>query len=205
MTEVPMPPMGGEPGMQKPSAGRGFSKIVIVIAVIAILFVAGLSLGFFSNISPTTTTTTTTSTTTTSTIPPSHSTRQIVQYLSTDVNLYPSFYSGEFAVYSSETQTSVAPDFLFDITISDTGSDLVYPSVHYAVYNIDMTTFNSLSWAALDSYLVEAGDDPNPAWDYIDLHNYADTYVWVFWFEASSKTTTWVTDITLTLRYNWNL
>jgi hypothetical protein len=204
VTEIPLPPMGGEPRAQKPSSGLGFCKIIIVIAVIGIVIVAGFVLVMFSNlmsIIPTTTT----STTTTS---PQYYTRQVTEYLDTDVDLYTTYYRAEFDVYSYEVQTAVQPDLLFEITVTDTGSDYGNPTIHYAVYNIGLSSFDSLvsgGWSSLDSYLMGQGDDPNPAWDYVNLNNYADTYVWVFWFDASSKTSTWSVDITLTLRYNWVL
>jgi hypothetical protein len=134
-----------------------------------------------------------------------YDTRTIDSYSNQDVTLYPTFYPGEFDVYSSETQTSTVPDLYFDITVN-TGSDSVSVSVHIAVYDTDLSTFDSLSWEDLDNYYL-VGEDTytGGADDFINLYNYAETYTWVIWFDASFKSDTWDVDITLTLRYNWNL
>ena len=77
-------------------------------------------------------------------------------------------------------------------------------TIHFAIYSIDMTTFDSIpTWPGLDSYLVEEGDYLSSVSNWFDLNNYADTYVWVIWFEATSKTDIWTVDIDLTLQYNW--
>ena len=137
---------------------------------------------------------------------PSYQTRSIASYSNQDVSLFPSYYYDEFSVSSYETQTTTSPDLDFEISVTSTGSDGVTVTVHVAVYEIDKTTFDGIStWAGLDSYLVDQGDYTTTASDFINLYNYADTYVWVFWFDASSKTSTWSVNIDLTLRYNWNL
>lgn len=136
----------------------------------------------------------------------SYDTRSIVSYSGTDVDIYPTYYYDEFSVYSSEVQTSTQPDVYFDINVYDTGSDSVTVTIHVAIYEIDKTTFDSIStWSGLNPYLVDQGNYTSSTLDFFDLNNIADTYVWVIWFEASSKTDTWSVDIGLTLRYNWNL
>jgi hypothetical protein len=85
--------------------------------------------------------------------------------------------------------------------VDDTGDDVVSVNIHFAIYAIDQTTFDSITTCSgLDSYLVKDGDYMDNASGWFDLHNYADTYVWVIWFEASSKTSVWTVDIDLTLR-----
>ncbi len=102
-------------------------------------------------------------------------------------------------------QTSTSPDVNFDISVYDTGSDSVSVTIHFAIYETDVSTVDSLSWSELNSYLIEEGDYLTQVDDFFNLNNYADTYTWVIWFDASSKGDTWSVDIDLTLRYNWNL
>lgn len=189
MTEIPTP----EYGIAPPPAEKKSNtmKIVAAVAVIAIVAIALIIVvpGLLSGPSA------------------AYGEREIADYNNTDVNLYPVYYRAEFDVYSSEVQTTTPPDLLFEITVDDTGVDAVTITIHVAVYNTDMATVDGAStWAELDPYLMGEGDyvDQDVA-AYADLENYASTYTWVFWFEASSKTDTWTIDITLTLRYNWNL
>lgn len=134
-----------------------------------------------------------------------YETRSIVTYSSTNVDIYPAYYYSEFNVYSYETETSTPPDVYFDINVADTGSDAVTVTVHYAIYEVDAATvYGAATWAELDVYLLGSGDYTSSVNSWVDLNNYADTYTWVLWFEASSKTSTWQVDIDLTLRYNWS-
>ncbi len=134
----------------------------------------------------------------------SYDTRSIASYSNTDFDIFPSYYYDEFSVYSSEVQTSTSPDVHFDIDVYNTGTDSVSVTVHFAIYEIDMTTFDSIiTWPGLDTYLMEQGDYTTSQISYFNINNYASTYVWVIWFDATSKTDTWSVDIDLTLRYNW--
>ena len=121
-----------------------------------------------------------------------------------NIDLFPNYYFGEAAVASSEVQTSIAPDVYFTVNLDNTGTDSVTVTIHCAIYDCDQSTFDSLTWSELDSlYLVEDGNFTNSVSDYFNIHNYSDTYVWIIWFDASSKTSTWSVDIDVTLRYNW--
>jgi hypothetical protein len=124
-----------------------------------------------------------------------------------DPDIYPTYYYDEFSVSSSETQTSTQPDLLFQVTV-DKGSDTASVTVHIAVYDLDQSSFDSMTSGGLsgaDEYILGSGDlTDEPVNHYIDLHNYADTYTWVLWFETSEKSDTWSCDITITLRYNWS-
>ncbi len=134
----------------------------------------------------------------------SYDTRSITSYSNTDVDIFPSYYYDEFSVYSSEVQTNTQPDIHFDIDVYNTGTDSVTVTVHFAIYEIDITSFDAIpTWSGLDTYLVEQGDYTTSQISYFNLNNYASTYVWVIWFDATSKTDTWSVDIDLTLRYNW--
>lgn len=196
MTEIPMP--GPEPYQQAPKKSDSsdcckIGVIICVIFIIGIVIIAVVFLGSFASLFNWGG-------------GPSYQTRSIVTYSNQDVSLFPSYYYDEFSVSSFETQTTTQPDLDFEISVVSTGSDSVTVTVHVAVYEIDKTTFDGIStWAGLDSYLVNQGDYTTTASDFINLYNYADTYVWVFWFDASSKTSTWSVNIDLTLRYNWNL
>ena len=136
----------------------------------------------------------------------SYDTRSIANYSNQDVQLFSTYYYDEFSVSSSETLTSTSPDIQFIVEVIDTGSDAVSVTIHFAVYEIDQTTFDSIpTWAGVAPYLVDSANYTNSANDFFNLNNNADTYTWVLWFEASSKTDVWSVDITMTLRYNWNL
>ncbi len=194
MTEIPMPGPESYQPPPKSSAGADCCKIgaiicvvlIIGMVVIAVLFMGSI-MSFFGGGS-------------------SYSLRTIASYSNENVELFGSYYYDEFYVSSSETMTSTSPDVQFEIDARDTGSDDVTVTIHFAIYSIDITTFDSIStWGGLDSYLVEDGDYIDRADDFFNINNYADTYVWVIWFEASSKTDVWGVDIDLTLRYNWNL
>ena len=196
MTEIPMP--GPEPYQQAPKKSGSsdcckIGAIICVVFIIGMVVIAVVFLGTFASIFNWGGGT-------------SYQTRSITTYSNQDVELFPTYYAGEFSVYSSETQTTTSPDLDFEISVISTGGDSVTVTVHVAVYEIDKTSFDAIStWAGLDSYLVDQGDYQTTASDFINLYNYADTYVWVFWFDASSKTSTWSVNIDLTLRYNWNL
>ncbi|MHA2352698.1 MAG: hypothetical protein ACXABX_06225 [Candidatus Thorarchaeota archaeon] len=198
MTEIPMPASDPyQPAPQKSSTGSDCCKwgaiicviLIIAMVVIAMVWIGGvLSMfgGIFGSGGAT------------------YGERALVTYNNSDVDLFGSYYYDEFSVSNSETQTSTAPDVQFDINVVDTGVDAVSVTIHFAIYDIDQTTFDSITtWPGLDSYLVDEGDYLNTASSWFDLNNYADTYVWVIWFEASSKTVVWSVDIDLTLRYNW--
>ncbi len=188
MTEIPTPQYGtGPPPSEKKSSPVKIIAVVAVIAVVAIALIVIVP----PMLAP----------------PATYGEREIADYNNTDVNLYPVYYLGEFDVYSSEVQTTTPPDLLFEISVDDTGVDSVSITIHVAVYHATMATVDAAStWAELDPYLMGDADyvDQDVA-AYADLENYASTYTWVIWFEASSKTDTWTIDITLTLRYNWNL
>lgn len=196
MSEIPMPASDPyQPAPQKESGCWTCGKIAIVVCValiilmfVIVLIFMGSMASIFGGIFGGTGTT--------------YDTRSVATY-SQDVDLSPTYYYGEFDVYSSETQTSIQPDLFFDVSVIDTGTDSVTVTIHYAVYETDAATVVALSWAALDAYLMEDWDSTSSVNSHIDLNNYADTYTWVLWFEASSKLDTWSVDIDLTLRYNW--
>ena len=188
MTEIPLPP-GDYEAPPAPRKKRGCGTTFIVVLVIAIIVVAGVVIVLMSGLGNG---------------PGSYSERQVADYMSQDIDLTPTYYRGGFSVSSSEVQTSIVPDLLFDIYVRDTGSDGVSVSAHIAVYEASVSVVDgAATWGELDTYLVDEGTYPSPFSQRIDLYNYASSYTWVIWFEASSKTDVWDVDITLTLRYNW--
>ncbi len=193
MSEIPLPPGGYEEPAAPPKKGPGCGTTMIVGLVIAIIVVAGVIIVLLpglGNGGPTTTAT--------------HSERVVADYVSQDIDLSPTYYRGGFSVASSEVQTSIVPDMAFEISVHSTGSDGVSVSVHIAVYETSVSVVDAAaSWGDLSSYLVNDGTYSEPVAVYLNLYNYASSYTWVVWFEASSKTDTWDVDITLTLRYNW--
>jgi hypothetical protein len=199
MSEIPIP--ASEPYPQpKQSSGYGTCcKIGVVVCVlliigmivIAMVFMGGI-LSIFGGI--------------TTGGGSTYQTRSLASYSNQNIDIYPTYYYDEFTVSSADVQTTTAPDVYFVVNAADTGSDSVTVTVHVAVYEIDKTTFDSIStWSGLSSYLVQSGDFTTSHTGYFDINNYASTYVWVVWFDASSKTSVWSVDIALTLRYNWNL
>ncbi|MHA2354896.1 MAG: hypothetical protein ACXADC_06965 [Candidatus Thorarchaeota archaeon] len=194
MTEIPLPPGDYQEPAAPPKKGPGCGTTMIVVLVIAIVVVAGVIIvllpGLFNGGLTTTT--------------PSYSERQVADYMNQDIDLSPTYYRGGFTVSASEVQTSIVPDLLFDVYVRDTGSDGVSVSVHIAVYETSVSIVDGAStWGELTTYQVDEGDYPSPLSQRIDLYNYASSYTWVIWFDASSKLDTWDVDITLTLRYNW--
>ncbi|MHA2378162.1 MAG: hypothetical protein ACXADO_09320 [Candidatus Thorarchaeota archaeon] len=186
MTEIPLPSDEyGAPAA--PSKGLGFGKTLIVGLIIVIVIAAGIVIVMLPGNGPT-----------------DYSERQVADYMNQDFELSPTYYRGGFSVSSSEVQTSVVPDLLFDVYVRDTGSDSVIISVHIAVYEASVSTVDAApTWDDLLSYLVDEGTYPDPVSQWINLYNYVSSYTWVIWFEASSKTDVWDVDVTLTLRYNW--
>ncbi|MHA1951725.1 MAG: hypothetical protein ACXAAO_12760 [Candidatus Thorarchaeota archaeon] len=199
MSEIPMPASDPYEPAKPASSGAGSCvKIVVIICVlliigmivIAMIFWGGIASIFGGIIGGGST----------------YDTRSIASYSNSDVDLSPIYYYAEFDVSSSDTQTSTSPDLFFDISIGSTGTDSVTVTIHYAVYETDgATVYNAATWSELNIYLLDDGDTTSSVNSYINLNNYADTYTWVLWFEASSKLDTWSVDIDLTLRYNWNL
>jgi hypothetical protein len=183
--------MPGENGYQEPERpskkGTPWTKIVLVVIIIAVIGVAAvLVLQPGGNAQS-----------------GDYSTREIEDYNNEDIELYPTFYRAEFSVSSSETQTDIQPDLHFEIDVN-TGSDDVTVDIVIAVYDVDLSTFDTLSWSELDNnYQMDKTTHTGEVLDFVDLHNYSDTYTWIIWFEASSKADVWDVDITLTLRYNW--
>lgn len=192
MTEIPLPSDRYE-APAAPSKGLGFGKTLMIALIIIIIIGAGIVVVMFSGIGN-------------GGLTDNHSERQIADYMSQDFEIHPTYYRGGFSVSSSEVQTSVVPDLLFDIYVRDTGSDSVIPSIHIAVYEASVSTVDAApTWDDLLSYLVDEGTYPSPVYQFINLYNYAASYTWVIWIEASSKTDVWDVDVTLTLRYNWEL
>ena len=183
MTEIPMPTDDQARPSGESDGGRCSTKL---IAVVVVVIVIGAAAAFILLSGPS-----------------GPQTRTIATYEDEDIELWPTFYREEFTVTSSETQTDTQPDLKFLIDVS-TGSDSVSVDIYVEVYDCNLATFDSLSWSELgDDYLVDWETDSDSLDDFIDLHNYAETYTWVIYFTASEKTDTWSVDIDLSLRYNW--
>ncbi|MFX0108062.1 MAG: hypothetical protein ACFE7R_07250, partial [Candidatus Hodarchaeota archaeon] len=129
-------------------------------------------------------------------------TRDIANYANSDMSLSPSYYRGEFYVYSSECETPDNPELNFDISFDHTGDDAVTVSIHLAVYAADMATVDDApTWGELDTYLVAEGDYTDSAFAFAELYGYAETYTWVIQFDASYKYSEWSVDIDIWLEY----
>ena len=195
MSEIPMPEPGGyEPAA--PEKKRGCcGRTVMCIGVIAVVIIGLVVItAILGGLGPTNG-------------GADYGERDLIVDYDYDPSIYPIYYYDEFSVSSSETQTSIQPDLYFQITV-DSGSDTASVTVHIAVYDLDQSSFESMTSSSLsdaDDYLLGYGDYTDESVnDWIDLHNYAATYTWVLWFETSEKSDTWSCDITITLRYNWS-
>jgi hypothetical protein len=196
MSEIPMPEPGGYEAAEPKKKTGCCSRTVMCIGVIAIIVVGVIAAAVIlpNILGP-------------SNGEPEYGERDLIVDNDYDPDIYPTYYYDEFSVSSSETQTSTQPDLLFQVTV-DKGSDTASVTVHIAVYDLDQSSFDSMTSGGLsgaDEYILGSGDlTDEPVNHYIDLHNYADTYTWVLWFETSEKSDTWSCDITITLRYNWS-
>jgi len=183
LTEIPLPSDYSEPA--KPSSGIGFGWKVLAGLVVVIVVVAGVAVVLFGSIDTS-----------------GGGERQIRSWNNVNIELYPDvIYRDEFSVSSSEAQGSLLPDLEFDVSIDNTGSDSASVEIHIAVYELDRSTFDSLTSSGRAPYLVEEATSTDSIFTYIDLYDYASTYVWVVYFSASSKTDVWDVDLTLTVRY----
>ncbi len=183
LTEIPLPSDYTEPA--KPSSGIGFGWKILAGLVVVIVVLAGVAVVLFGSVDTT-----------------GAGEREIGSWNNVDIELYPGvIYRDEFSVSSSEAQGSLVPDLDFDISVDDTGTDSVSVEIHIAVYELDVTTFDSLSSSGRAPYLVDEATSTDYIFTWIDLYDYASTYVWVVYFTASSKTDVWDVDLTLTLRY----
>jgi hypothetical protein len=196
MSEIPMPEPGGYEAPAPEKKKGCCSRTVLCIGVIAIVILAGIvftavlnNMGNGGNGGA------------------EYGERDLILDYDFDPDIYPIYYYDEFTVSSSETQTSTQPDLYFQVSVDHTGSDSVSVTVHIAVYDLSQSEFESMTSSSIEDAsgsLRASGDLTDEAVDhYIDLNNYADTYTWVLWFEASSKTSTWSVDVQIMLRYNY--
>jgi len=131
------------------------------------------------------------------------STRLISSNYSLDIGLYPDYYHGEIQISAGEVATSIPPIIAFSIYVRNTSLDSpVVVLIHTAVYRLDLTTFDTLDWGQRDPYLVSAGNKTTLFRSNIVVNNTPSTYVWVVWYTASTKTTPWMVEMILNLKYN---
>ncbi|MHA2080983.1 MAG: hypothetical protein ACW99H_07555, partial [Candidatus Thorarchaeota archaeon] len=143
MTEIPMPASDPYQPAPKRSGGSDCCKwgvIICVILIIGMVVIALVWMGsiwsFFGGIGT-----------------PSYDERSIASFNNQDILLYTDYYYDEFDVSSAETLTSTSPDIFFEISVDDTGADAVSVTIHFAIYDIDQATFDSIpTWPGLDSY-----------------------------------------------------
>ncbi|MFX1264844.1 MAG: hypothetical protein ACFFCK_09915 [Promethearchaeota archaeon] len=143
MTEIPLP--SGYQESPKPSSGIGLGWKVIAGLVVAVVVVAGVAVVLFRSIDSN-----------------SGGEREIGSWDNVDIELYPGvIYRNEFSVSSSEAQGSLLPDLHFDISVDNTGSDSVSVEINIAVYELNVTNFDSLSSSGRAPYLVEEATSTN--------------------------------------------
>ena len=169
----------------RPSSGISLGWKVIAGLIVAIVVVAGVAVVLFASIDTS-----------------GAGEREIGSWNNVDIELYPGIiYRDQFSVSSAEAQGSLLPDLDFDVSVDNTGSDSVSVEIHIAVYELDVSLFDSLTASGRASYLVGEATSTDSINTWIDLYDYASTYVWVVYFSAVSKTDIWDVDLTLTLRY----
>lgn len=120
-----------------------------------------------------------------------------------DVDLFPAYLRAEFTVNASQVRTGTAPSVQFNVTVADTGEDVVVVTIHVAVYDLNQTTFDSLGTIIdLEPYEIEQIEEQTDLSGSIALDNEAKTYVWLVAFMATEKIDVWSVDILITLLYN---
>jgi hypothetical protein len=186
MTEIPLMPSEAPVGPSEKRVACG-KPIIAIVVIVIVAFAALVAINLMGNVGQSY----------------SSSTRDIDSYNNTDIDLSTvSYYRSEFDVQTYEVETPYVPELLMDIAIDHTGSDSVTVTIHIAVYETTAAVVDAAAtWGELDSYLVGENDYIGSVYSSIALYDYATTYTWVVWFDASDKTSVWSVDIDITMDY----
>ncbi|TFF95058.1 hypothetical protein EU546_03950, partial [Candidatus Thorarchaeota archaeon] len=122
----------------------------------------------------------------------------------TDVQLLPNYTIMELTVDQSYLQLTEEPPKLYmSFNVRDKGEDEnVNVTLFVAVYDIGKDEFLSMSEAERQGHLIGSDLDNESVRETFDLYVEPATYSYVFWYNASVKTDTWMSSQIVQLRYN---
>ncbi len=120
---------------------------------------------------------------------------------SADVNLLPTVYSGGFAVFSNQTQTSTNPWIAPNIQVTDTADEIVNVTISVSIYQLNYSDYLSMSASERASYLVGTVQANNSLTQRIALTNATVPYTWTLSFAAAYKQAIWKVDVEIDLGY----
>jgi len=122
-----------------------------------------------------------------------------------DIDLLPILYLAEFSVVNDSGElhltTTDDPVVDYDIALASTGSDNVNVSIYGAVYDVDLSTFESMDTTERNAHMVGIEAGLNALYDRIELSNVTGVYVAAVWFDAPSKTSAWSVEGTAQYKY----
>lgn len=111
----------------------------------------------------------------------------------------PPMLIAEFTVYENETNPDLGPWIEYEIEFEELGDDNV--SFYFAVYSLNLTTYQSMdeSARAAHLYFETTRFGPRDVEEDLFLYNATHTYVYVLWFSCDHKYTNWEIDIKFTI------
>ncbi|MDF1541153.1 MAG: ABC transporter permease, partial [Candidatus Thorarchaeota archaeon] len=120
-----------------------------------------------------------------------------------DIDILPSFYSGEFTISPNETQTTTNPLLRLEVDFENDRLEGVNLTVEMALYTLNLTMFNSLSEAGRATYFVDGISAVLAENESLDetfrMSNATTAYVWTLSFDAPQKTRTWLVNARMEL------
>ena len=111
----------------------------------------------------------------------------------------PPMLIAEFTIYENETNPDLGPWLEYEIDFDELGDDNV--SFYFAVYGLNLTTYQSMdeSARAAHLYFETTRFGPRDVEEELFLYNATHTYVYVLWFECDHKYNNWEIDIKFTI------
>ena len=111
----------------------------------------------------------------------------------------PPILIAEFTVYENETNPDLGPWIEYEIEFEELGDDNV--SFYFAVYGLNLTTYQSMDESARAAHLYYETTrfGPRDVEEELFLYNATYTYVYVLWFSCDHKYSNWEIDIKFTI------
>jgi peptide/nickel transport system permease protein len=136
---------------------------------------------------------------------PKYTAERLFYQNDTDVQLLPNFTIGELRVDESHLQlTDEPPELYMSINVRDKGEDQnINVSVFIGVYDIGKDEFLAMSEAERQGHLIDSKLDNESVREAFDLTLEPITYTYVFWYNATQKTSIWQSSQILQFRYNF--